>query len=112
MSGRSSTKMFTFEGTRKSPSCRVDLVGTSLFTTTRGRTKRWATGLRQRSTGRLDHAGWMRGSRRAAGSWSEMGANGAPRGLRWIGAYPDRGVGVKLVRSYALTDQPGWDTPE
>jgi hypothetical protein len=57
-------------------------------------------------------AGWMRGPRRAAGSWSEMGANGVPRGLRRIGAYPGQGVRVKLVRSCSLTDRPRWDTPE
>src|SRR5438093_9081804 len=104
--------MFTFGGTRRSPSCRVDLVGTSPFTTTRGHTNRWAIRPRQRSTGRPDHAGGMRGPRRAAGSWSEMGANGVPRGLRRIGAYLGRGVGVKLVGSFSLPDQPGWDTPE
>jgi hypothetical protein len=35
-----------------------------------------------------------------------------PRGLRRIGAYPGRGVRVKLMRGYSLPDQPGWDTPE
>jgi hypothetical protein len=64
------------------------------------------------STGIPDHAGWTRGPRGAAEFWSKMGANGVPRGLRMIGAYPGRGVGVKLVKHHSLADQPGWDTPE
>jgi hypothetical protein len=79
---------------------------------TRGQTNRWATGPRQRSTGHPDDAGWMRGPRRAAGSWSEMGANGVPRGLPRIGAYPGRAVTVRLVKSHSLPDRPRWHTPE
>jgi hypothetical protein len=49
---------------------------------------------------------------RVACFWSKMAANGVARGLRRIGTYPGRGVGVKLVRSDSLTDQPGWGTPK